>query len=639
MTMRKLLVVIGLVLTGHGISAQSKAYFAAEEQRISRGQEIEKQIDFFISHTLDSYTFDQTVHKDSASYYSRKFATPKSKKNYYNNLLAQKKRFLRQIYFETHPELAEEFKLLNLATIPTDICTNSGFEDTQNPLAGYTFSTYSVATGQHFDDGCQVSVGNQFSAFVPSNTINQNNAVASLVGSGNIGFLTTTCGLSINAVSTGSKAIKLNPTDLAADSGQQTSMSKTITINSSDNINSIGFRFLQFGERVPSGSDYHEGPTFRYRIFNSSNVVVRERCFKLNTDSCLYSTINGITITNGPDGLPGWVCENIDTYGLNGTYRLEFTASDCKQRGHFSTVYIDDICNTPTCSSTFGSITIDSQLQSCPNGPITITGTINRPINHTVNNISINWGAVGGNNYYLTIVPSPTANSYSFTIDPTINFPNPHYGIFAEVTTSFNSTCNGIVRTTAQVNTRRTIVTYVNCCVNNRFIAQGDEGNYEEANNSIVTTATIFTEDEWGDYRFSAGNFVKLSDGFHAVSGSAFRGFIQGCSFTQGPRNRMFEVEDNAAIAAEPLQITVSEITAEPLRLFPNPTTDKVTITSTVKISQVSVATLEGKLIYKQENVNSKQFEVDLSHFQKGIYIAKIYTEDHKSFTANIVKE
>lgn len=70
---------------------------------------------------------------------------------------------------------------------------------------------------------------------------------------------------------------------------------------------------------------------------------------------------------------------------------------------------------------------------------------------------------------------------------------------------------------------------------------------------------------------------------------------------------------------------------------YPNPVINKLNITNTNNITHIAVYTTTGQLILEKE-INSKNAELDFSHLQSGIYLAKITSEDQQK-TIRIQKQ
>lgn len=87
--------------------------------------------------------------------------------------------------------------------------------------------------------------------------------------------------------------------------------------------------------------------------------------------------------------------------------------------------------------------------------------------------------------------------------------------------------------------------------------------------NSIAASNTISSG---ASAIYHAGTTVVLSANFHAVSGSKFRGYIEGCSGTFVAKKGSFENEQANAKGNDAKNQT------EHLRIFPNPSNSMVTI-------------------------------------------------------------
>ena len=81
---------------------------------------------------------------------------------------------------------------------------------------------------------------------------------------------------------------------------------------------------------------------------------------------------------------------------------------------------------------------------------------------------------------------------------------------------------------------------------------------------------------------------------------------------------------DNFTITATSI-LAVADIWKNTLKLYPNPSTAIFHIDrSNEKKMDVSVYDITGKLIYKEKNILSKNYILDVSKVEKGIYFLKI---------------
>ena len=74
------------------------------------------------------------------------------------------------------------------------------------------------------------------------------------------------------------------------------------------------------------------------------------------------------------------------------------------------------------------------------------------------------------------------------------------------------------------------------------------------------------------------------------------------------------------------------------VKILPNPTTDKVSITSDYKIKSVTIYNLSGKIVLENNVPESDDTEFSLANFSNGMYIVKTETEN-SLYTTKIIKE
>ncbi|HBS85537.1 MAG: hypothetical protein A2W91_17150 [Bacteroidetes bacterium GWF2_38_335] len=93
----------------------------------------------------------------------------------------------------------------------------------------------------------------------------------------------------------------------------------------------------------------------------------------------------------------------------------------------------------------------------------------------------------------------------------------------------------------------------------------------------------------------------------------------------------------NGAVVSEPLSI--SEISANSFKLYPNPARDEVFIESDEKILNIEIYTISGKLIENIVSTSEKTIRISMVNYQPGIYLIKLKLDNGRVDVGKIVKE
>lgn len=75
----------------------------------------------------------------------------------------------------------------------------------------------------------------------------------------------------------------------------------------------------------------------------------------------------------------------------------------------------------------------------------------------------------------------------------------------------------------------------------------------------------------------------------------------------------------------------------DPLQIFPNPCTEKITLNGLEKQSLIVIHNALGSIIY-QDLINEQKTEIDISNYSPGVYFIKIKTADAE-IVRKIIKE
>jgi hypothetical protein len=73
--------------------------------------------------------------------------------------------------------------------------------------------------------------------------------------------------------------------------------------------------------------------------------------------------------------------------------------------------------------------------------------------------------------------------------------------------------------------------------------------------------------------------------------------------------------------------------------LFPNPATEKITISPAVNLSDIQVTDLTGRIILKMQDFKEAQVTIPVSEFTRGVYILKISGKDGSEKIMKFLKE
>lgn len=651
------------------ISAQTTVqdYLDVEEIRIQKADSVEVEVANFIVNNLNNYILTPELEQeitDELLYVHDATDEPIIGDDLYEVILNVKKQELRKLYFVQHPEILYLFEATEVPEELRIFCINGGFEN--GNTAGYTFRNATIGAARHMNHGCTVNMNTNTlpiqnpNGNTPINGFaagfNQFQGRASIVTPGNEPFLASLpTPININRVRTGNFALKINPSTNAAtfQNGEVTSVSRDFIINEP----SIEFSFLHLGYVVPATA--HNQPFFRYRLYSidaagNSTGVLRDVCIPMNFNNCRYVQVNdprfvgGNTLAYTPD----WVCQNINTADLiNQNVRLEFIVSDCEYRGHFSTVYIDDLCGV-SCPPTWGSINLNPLNLNCPTGNFQVCGTFQLPDQSTIGNISLQIVDAFGNPIGAPINNSVIiGNNFCFTVDPIIFGANPTGTFSFQVTANLNnSPCIQILTDELGV------ISFNNCCqptanlmspnqnVNNLspFVNGVDPLAVRqlERSNSITATNVIGVGDNafQNGVVYHAGDFLEFNPGFEAVNGSQFAAYIEDCSGNYVYRNQ--EVKPEVTFLKEDVEINLIRISKPTgFSIIPNPANSSIKIfMDKAKFNKMTITSIDGKIVLDKTIPITESFELDISNYQQGIYIISVRGVDGQLFTQKLIK-
>ncbi len=174
----------------------------------------------------------------------------------------------------------------------------------------------------------------------------------------------------------------------------------------------------------------------------------------------------------------------------------------------------------------------------------------------------------------------------------------------------------------------------------NDWAIPGSDDNYKLTQNEKTGNSTNKAQTNNNEFTFSLN--LDIEEGEHE-----YKYFLVIDEPTwehgewQGPPNRQFSANQDLFLedfANSGCSTNISEIEENNLSLFPNPTKDKIIISSASLIKHIKIISIEGRLI-KNLEINSNNTTVDLEPYKNGIYILQATTEEGaKSFKIFKVK-
>jgi hypothetical protein len=86
------------------------------------------------------------------------------------------------------------------------------------------------------------------------------------------------------------------------------------------------------------------------------------------------------------------------------------------------------------------------------------------------------------------------------------------------------------------------------------------------------------------------------------------------------------------------LSLSTDSFEINGFRLFPNPATNTLTLTSdSQKINQIAIYDLKGSLVLENSNTNTLRQEINISALTPGLYITEVTSENGNRFTHKLV--
>lgn len=156
-------------------------------------------------------------------------------------------------------------------------------------------------------------------------------------------------------------------------------------------------------------------------------------------------------------------------------------------------------------------------------------------------------------------------------------------------------------------------------------------------NNNGEQTANLYVNDGSGNYSLVNGMpFIPVTIGsvnFSDINGDNYpEVLITGLDTNNQETTNLYQNISNVSVAEVDLQ--------QSIQLYPNPTNKMFTLklNSFSNDTQITVTTIDGKMVYFNKNINSNMLNIDTGVWENGIYIVNIQNKTQHN-TIKLVKQ
>lgn len=156
-------------------------------------------------------------------------------------------------------------------------------------------------------------------------------------------------------------------------------------------------------------------------------------------------------------------------------------------------------------------------------------------------------------------------------------------------------------------------------------------------NNNGEQTANLYVNDGSGNYSLVNGTpFIPVTIGsvnFSDINGDNYpEVLITGLDTNNQETTNLYQNISNVSVAEVDLQ--------QSIQLYPNPTNKMFTLklNSFSNDTQITVTTIDGKMVYFNKNINSNMLNIDTGVWENGIYIVNIQNKTQHN-TIKLVKQ
>jgi hypothetical protein len=147
---------------------------------------------------------------------------------------------------------------------------------------------------------------------------------------------------------------------------------------------------------------------------------------------------------------------------------------------------------------------------------------------------------------------------------------------------------------------------------------------------STITITGIYKVASGQDVNLKGGDYVLMLPNTTIEAGSVFLAEIEGCTASVGRPSTM--------AAGVPVKAKAAENVPK-LTVYPNPASDIVTVSLPDSIiTSITVYTKEGRKVYSR-NAEGSAIKLDVSQYEKGVYLLTVTTLKGDMLTDKIIKE
>ena len=584
----------------------------------------------------------------------------------------EKKAELRKLYLSKNPELKPV--LMAIARPAPGVvrfaCDNGGFESLLTDDYDFTSRAYYGSPYESVD--CSLDTDTGFITLTTPALANSFGSLATLTdrGTGTTPIVDPTLhsmtpAVDLPVANTGRYGVKLNnPTTPGTDGKLVTKMVKTFFADAPR----VSFSFLFICEN-PASHIPENQPRFIARLYDVNDNLLDEFC--LVSDVANTIMFNNARTAANPMLYTGWQCTQLSTQGVEDRpiladreVRLEISVNDCTQGAHFSTLYVDDICNVECNSPVYGQLNLDftnPALGNCPVFPLEVCGTYEAP--HSINTTPTIYATYESlsmdilqNGALVSTIPAPSQyttvqgaqNTFCFVLQESNFGTAPITGDFEfRVSAVFNAAGTNFTKTvTSAIPGPDISFNDCNCCdlccPETQVVTIAVPQYITQQKQAAVTLTAKNTINAVATAQYHAGTTVLLKEPFVAKYQSNIHFYIAGCSPDAESRpavevtspNFIFKEEADAVAALDRID------SDDEVRISPNPNNGifKVLL-GDYEQGSLLISDLNGKTVYETVLLKDgkKEIEINIKEWPKGVYILQL-TKDKELVTKKIIK-